>query len=81
MATFVWMTLQTVVLAVTRYSQRRGGERAPLLLRHGGSWYCSDHGIAREHYWRLVDEGVIGPDDRVELLEGVIASRSPRWPV
>jgi len=36
--------------------------------------------ITREHYWRLVDEGVIGPDDRVELLEGVIVSMSPQNP-
>ncbi len=27
-----------------------------------------------EHYLRLVDEGVLGPDDKVELLEGVIVA-------
>ena len=36
--------------------------------------------ITSERYWRLVDEGVISPDDRVELLEGVIVSMSPQDP-
>lgn len=31
-----------------------------------------------EQYLRLVDEGVLGPDDRVELLEGVIVSMAPQ---
>lgn len=30
-----------------------------------------------EQYLRLVDDGVLGPDDDVELLEGVIVSMSP----
>ena len=30
-----------------------------------------------EQYLALVDEGVLGPDDRVELLEGVIISMAP----
>src|SRR2546428_9465223 len=30
-----------------------------------------------EHYLRLVDEGVLGPDDKVELLEGVIVAMAP----
>ena len=30
-----------------------------------------------EQYLALVDEGVLGPDDRVELLEGVIVSMAP----
>jgi hypothetical protein len=29
-------------------------------------------------YLRLVDEGVLAPDDRVELLEGVIVSMAPQ---
>lgn len=36
--------------------------------------------ITREYYWRLVADGVIGPDDRVELLEGVIVAMSPQNP-
>jgi len=36
--------------------------------------------ITRERYWRLVEEGVIAPDDRVELLDGVIVSMSPQNP-
>jgi Uma2 family endonuclease len=36
--------------------------------------------ITRDRYWQLVEEGVIGPDDRVELLEGVIVSMSPQNP-
>lgn len=39
-----------------------------------------DGRITREQYWRLVADGVIGPDDRVELLEGVIVSMSPQNP-
>src|SRR2546427_824072 len=31
-----------------------------------------------ERYLALVDEGVLGPDDRVELLEGVIVSMAPQ---
>jgi Uma2 family endonuclease len=31
-----------------------------------------------EQYLRLVDEGVLGPEDRVELLEGVIVSMAPQ---
>jgi len=27
-----------------------------------------------EQYLRLVDDGVLGPDDRVELLEGVVVA-------
>lgn len=30
--------------------------------------------ITAEQYLRFVDEGVLGPDDRVELLEGVVVS-------
>jgi len=31
-----------------------------------------------ERYLRLVDEGVLGPDDRVELLEGVVVAMAPQ---
>ncbi len=31
-----------------------------------------------ERYLHLVDDGVLGPDDRVELLEGVIVSMAPQ---
>ena len=31
-----------------------------------------------EQYPRLVDQGVLGPDDRVELLEGVIVAKAPQ---
>lgn len=30
--------------------------------------------LTAEQYLRLIDEGVLGPDDRVELLEGVVVS-------
>ena len=33
-----------------------------------------------ERYFTLVDEGVLEPDDRVELLAGVVVSMSPRNP-
>lgn len=31
-----------------------------------------------ERYFRLVDEGVLQPDDRVELLEGVVVAMAPQ---
>lgn len=36
--------------------------------------------ITVERYFRLVDEGALQPDDRVELLEGVVVSMSPQNP-
>ena len=36
--------------------------------------------ITVERYFRLVDEGVLRPDDHVELLEGVVVSMSPQDP-
>lgn len=33
-----------------------------------------------QSYLRLVDTGVLGPDDRVELLEGVIVAMAPQNP-
>lgn len=36
--------------------------------------------FTRERYWNLVRNGVIGPDDRVELLEGVIVAMAPQNP-
>jgi Uma2 family endonuclease len=33
-----------------------------------------------ERYFALVDEGVLGPDDSVELLEGVIVAMAPSGP-
>ncbi len=39
-----------------------------------------DGRVTRERYWQLVEDGVIGPDDRVELLEGVIVSMAPQNP-
>src|SRR2546428_5782442 len=31
-----------------------------------------------DRYLRLVDQGVLGPDDRVELLDGVIVAMAPQ---
>jgi Uma2 family endonuclease len=36
--------------------------------------------ITSERYWQLVDEGAIDPDDRVELLDGVIVTMAPQSP-
>jgi Uma2 family endonuclease len=36
--------------------------------------------VTVERYFALAEEGLIGPDDRVELLEGVVVSMSPRNP-
>ena len=36
--------------------------------------------LTAERYMSLVDEGVLGPDDRVELLEGIIVAREPQTP-
>ena len=33
-----------------------------------------------ERYFKLVEEGLLGPDDRVELLEGVIVTMAPQSP-
>ena len=33
-----------------------------------------------EEYFRLVEDGVLGPDDPVELLEGVIVPMPPANP-
>jgi len=33
-----------------------------------------------EEYFRLVEAGILGPDDRVELLDGVIVGVSPQNP-
>lgn len=43
-----------------------------------GSPAAASYTAAR--YFALVDEGVLHPDDRVELLEGVIVSMSPQNP-
>jgi len=40
----------------------------------------TDERITRECYWQLVADGVISPDDRVELLDGVIVSMAPQNP-
>ena len=36
--------------------------------------------ITASRYLRLVDEGLLGPDDKVELLEGVVAAMAPSGP-
>jgi len=36
--------------------------------------------ITASRYLRLVDEGLLGPDDKVELREGVVASMAPSGP-
>ncbi|TMA62810.1 MAG: Uma2 family endonuclease [Deltaproteobacteria bacterium] len=36
--------------------------------------------FTRERYYRLVTEGVLSPDDRVELLEGVVVAMAPQGP-
>jgi Uma2 family endonuclease len=33
-----------------------------------------------ERYFTLIDQGVLGPDDKVELLEGVIVTMAPEGP-
>ena len=40
----------------------------------------TDDRFTAERYFQLVEEGVIGPDDRVELLDGVIVAVSPSGP-
>lgn len=40
----------------------------------------SDARYTAERYFQLVDEGLLGPDDRVELLEGVIVAMAPHSP-
>ncbi len=40
----------------------------------------TDDRFTAERYFQLVDEGAIGPDDRVELLDGVIVAVAPTGP-
>ncbi len=40
----------------------------------------TDDRYTSERYFRLVEEGVLGPDDRVELLDGVIVAMAPSGP-
>jgi len=37
-------------------------------------------GFTKERYFRLVTDGVLSPDDRVELLEGVVVAMAPQGP-
>ena len=41
---------------------------------------ADDRGYTCERYFALVDEGLLDPDDRVELLEGVVVAMAPRNP-
>jgi hypothetical protein len=34
--------------------------------------------MTRVRYDRLIDAGVFGPDDRVELLDGLLVAREPQ---
>src|SRR5262245_25904827 len=36
--------------------------------------------MARERYFKLVEEGLLAEDDRVELLEGVVVAMPPQGP-
>ena len=36
--------------------------------------------FTKERYFRLVTDGVLSPDDRVELLEGVVVAMAPQSP-
>src|SRR5438132_11876317 len=36
--------------------------------------------LTSERYFALIDEGVLGPDDKVELLEGVVVAMAPEGP-
>ena len=36
--------------------------------------------LTSERYLELVDDGVLGPDERVELLEGVVVAMAPQNP-
>jgi Uma2 family endonuclease len=65
------------LLTVPRYfsAVEAAGTVAPM-----ASLALGEGRITRERYWQLVADGVIGPDDRVELLEGVIVAMSPQNP-
>lgn len=40
----------------------------------------ADARMTREKYFRLVEEGLLADDDRVELLEGVVVAMPPQGP-
>lgn len=42
--------------------------------------YAADSGYSVDAYFRLVDDGVLGADERVELLDGVIVAEPPMDP-
>jgi len=42
------------------------------------SSYCEP--CTPQRYFRLVEEGLVAPDDRIELLEGLIVSMAPQQP-
>lgn len=41
----------------------------------------TDHRVDVVHYFALAEEGLIAPDDRVELLDGVLVSMAPQSPL
>ncbi len=41
----------------------------------------TEHRVNVSEYFALVEEGLIAPDDRVELLEGIIVSMPPQSPL
>lgn len=41
---------------------------------------ADDVGFTRERYLALFDQGLLDPDDRVELLEGVVVAMAPASP-
>ena len=42
---------------------------------------ATDDRYTSDRYFHLVDDGVLGPDDRVELLDGVIVAMAPSGPL
>ena len=53
-----------------------GTDRADILSRHP----VSRHRITLEDYHRLGQAGILGEDDRVELLDGQLVDMSPIGP-
>jgi len=51
-----------------------GGPASLALMSHAAP---AEARYTSERYFALIDEGVLGPDDKVELLEGVIVAMAP----
>jgi len=68
------MGLRAAGAPTSSFSHERGLARVRITM---ATTAAGDGRITRERYWQLVADGTIGPEDRVELLDGVIVAIAP----